>query len=241
MELHILNSGSIGNCYILRNKHTALIIECGVSFRDVKIALNFDLSKVAGALVTHEHLDHSKAVDDVLSAGIKVYTSPGTIQALNLKSHGLKPIQPYVATMIGEFKVMPFNAQHNCKQPYGFLIEHPDCGRILFITDSRGLAHKFTGLNNILIEANYCDDIIDQQVMAGKMNNSRTSDHMSIETCKQILKNHDLKAVNNIVLIHLSDANSHALRFKQEVQQLTGKNVQVASKNMILPFKKTPF
>lgn len=56
-----------------------------------------------------------------------------------------------------------------------------------------------------------------------------------------MLSANDLTAVNNIVLIHLSDGNSNEKQFKKEVYELTGKNVYVASNGMNLKFNKTPF
>ena len=65
--------------------------------------------------------------------------------------------------------------------------------------------------------------------------------HMSLKTCKEFLAANDLTKVNNIVLIHLSDPNSDAKRFINEVEQQTGKNVFVAEKGMIIDINLTPF
>jgi len=65
--------------------------------------------------------------------------------------------------------------------------------------------------------------------------------HMSLDNCKGMLGANDLTAVNNIVLIHLSDGNSDARRFKKEVEEQTGKTVHVAEAGMVLDFNKTPF
>lgn len=56
MNLKIINSGSIGNCYILENQNEALIIEAGVKFLEIKKALNYDIGKIQGCLISHEHL-----------------------------------------------------------------------------------------------------------------------------------------------------------------------------------------
>ena len=60
MKLKVLGSGSSGNCYILENDTEALIIEVGVPFKDVKVALNFDIKKIKAVIVTHEHGDHRR-------------------------------------------------------------------------------------------------------------------------------------------------------------------------------------
>jgi phosphoribosyl 1,2-cyclic phosphodiesterase len=56
MRLKVLGTGSSGNCYILENNQESLIIEAGISFKEVKKELNFNFEKVKGLLVSHEHL-----------------------------------------------------------------------------------------------------------------------------------------------------------------------------------------
>ena len=60
MKLKVLSSNSSGNAYILEDKDEILLIECGVSFKKIKEGINFDLNKVVGVLISHEHKDHSK-------------------------------------------------------------------------------------------------------------------------------------------------------------------------------------
>lgn len=245
MKLKIINSGSIGNCYIFENTDTTLIVEVGVRFSEIKKALNFDLSKVCGAIVTHEHLDHSKGIKEAVSAGINVYASQGTIGALKFTSHRLKPIQGGKIFQVGAFKILPFDVRHDCAEPLGFIIHHKDCGNVLFITDSYYVPYTFKGLNNILIEANYSEEILNKRLVENKIHGYVASrvekSHMSIETCKDVLRANDLKDVNNIVLIHLSDGNANAEQFKTEVRELTGKMVHVAAPNMELNFSTNPF
>jgi len=245
MQLHILNSGSVGNCYILDAGHTALIIECGVNMTEIMKGIGFNPAKVAGVLVSHEHGDHCKAIKQVLAGGMNTYCSAGTIEALGLTSHRLFPVKAMQTYTIDEFKVMPFNVKHDCNEPMGFIIHHKQCGNVLFITDTYYVPNKFKNLNNILVEANYCQKIVDQRLADGnvhaKVRDRVLTSHMSIDTCLELLKANDLSAVNNIVLIHLSDKNSNAEEFKQRVQQQTGKTVHVAGKNMSIPFGITPF
>ena len=72
MRLLVLKSGSSGNGYVLYNDREALIIECGVSYDTCLKALKFKRGIIVGALVTHEHLDHSKYVEQYLEAAIPV-------------------------------------------------------------------------------------------------------------------------------------------------------------------------
>jgi phosphoribosyl 1,2-cyclic phosphodiesterase len=246
MNLKIISTGSIGNAYILSNGDEALLIECGVNIKDIKKALDFDLSKVVGCLVSHEHLDHAKSIHEVSNLGIKTFASIGTMQA---KVKGIFPrctaIKSKQTVKIGNFKVMAFDIMHDAAEPLGFLIEHPDCGKVLFLTDTYYCKYTFPGLNNIIIEANYSKEIIDRKFGAdsGKefLRNRILKSHFSLANCKDMLSANDLSQVNNIVLIHLSDSNSDEKQFKKEITELTGKNVNVASNGLEINFNKTPF
>jgi len=246
MQLTVLNSGSKGNCYLLTtDSGETLIIECGVKFSTVKQALNFELDKVAGCIYTHEHKDHCKGLRDTLVVGIDCYTSKGTIEACGIKHHRLHSIETKKTYNIGSFKVIAFDTIHDCNQPYGFLINHPECGNTLFITDSSYVAYKFPNLNNIIIEANYSLKKLQDKIYSGStmefLGVRIINNHMSLETCIEVLQNNDLKSVNNIMLIHLSDSNSDEKMFQKTVSDLTGKKITVATKGLTIPFSTTPF
>jgi len=249
MRLKIIGSNSAGNAYILEshNGTEALMIECGVRFDRIKKALDFNFTKVVGCLVSHEHQDHCKSVAHVLAAGIKVYASFGTHKAMQTDgSHAAVNLVPGMQTSIGRFKVLPFDSKHDCAEPIGFLINHPECGTVLFLTDSVYSPYYFKGLNNVIVEANYCQQILDARMIRKDspafLRDRVLTSHLSIENCKSLLRANDLTAVNNIVLIHLSDSNSNAARFKQEVEHVTGKTVHVADAGMTIEdFNVTPF
>ena len=246
MKLKIIGTGSKGNAYILKNENEALLIECGVNISDIKKALDFDLSKVVGCLCTHEHMDHSKAIWDVMKLGIDVYASSGTLKSRYVDEQSrANPVVSRQNFKAGNFKIMAFDVKHDAKEPLGFLIEHPDCGRVLFLTDTFYCKYTFPNLNNIIVEANYSKEIIDRKFgpESGKefLRNRILKSHFSLENCKEMLSANDLSKVNNIVLIHLSDSNSDEKQFQKEVSELTGKNVTVASNGMEIPFKITPF
>ena len=81
MRLNVLGSDSNGNCYVLQTDKEALIIEAGVRFSEVKKALKWQLSKVVGAVITHEHNDHAKYIRDFVSNGITVLALPSVFRA----------------------------------------------------------------------------------------------------------------------------------------------------------------
>lgn len=246
MKLKVIGTGSKGNAYVLENEHEALLIECGVNISEIKKTLNFNLNKLVGCLVTHEHLDHSKSIVDVMKSGINVWTGAKTyVEMKTYNQHRANVIASKQEIQIGGFKIMAFDVKHDAAEPLGYLIKHKDCGKVLFLTDTYYCAYTFNGLNNIIIEANYSKSIIDRKFgpESGKefLRNRILKSHFSLENCKEMLSANDLSKVNNIVLIHLSDSNSDEKQFQKEVSELTGKNVTVANNGMEIPFKITPF
>lgn len=246
MELHIIGSSSKGNGYVLQNDTEALVIECGVSLLEVKKAVGFNLKKIVGVLVSHEHGDHSKYAQLFLYSRIPVYMSAGTNRSLTIKGSFFPfLIESGVKKQLGNFTVLPFDVKHDAAEPIGFLIHHPECGNVLFATDTFYLPYNFTGLNNIMIEANYRKDLLEANIKAGRippaLRDRTLQSHMSLDTCIEALQANDLSKVNNIVLIHLSDGNSNSQEFKDEVRRVTGKTVHIADKGMKIQLNKTPF
>ena len=237
MKLKVLGSSSKGNGYLFENEDSALIIECGLPIIEIKKVIDFKLSKIQGALCTHSHKDHSGFVQQYLDSGIKVFAD-----LEGIKHHNLHSIQPVL--QIGAWKIKCFEVVHDVKC-YGFLLKHPESGVTLFLTDTMYSPVKFEGLNNIMVEANYDQKILDENILAGRIpavvRNRIIQSHISLKTCKEMLMANDLSCVLNIVLLHLSDGNSDSKRFKQEIESLTGKRTYVADKNMIIDFNNKPF
>ena len=242
MKLKVLSSSSKGNCYLLEGDKEVLIIEPGISFKEMKIGLDFNLSKVVGVLCSHVHLDHSKAIKDLVKNGIDVYTSKGTMEALGLSNNRLKPIKAFEQFKIGGFTIMPFDIHHDVAEPLGFLINHKDMGTILFATDTSYLEYRFKELTNILIECNYGEKILLKNMDNGSIDSSTgvriASTHMSLENCKELIKANDNPNLRNIVLLHLSDGNSNAKEFKEVMEELTHKRVEIADKGLEIELNK---
>lgn len=243
MVLKILGSSSKGNAYLLKSNDGSLLIDCGFNFKKILTFLNFDLSSL-DCICTHIDGDHSKSVIELLNAGINVFASKHTHEKKGSINHrNAKIVEAKKQYQIGQFKVIPFDVFHDVPT-FGFLINHAECGNVLFATDTYYLKNTFPGLNNIIIEANYCDEILQQRIDNGA--NTYLSDrviksHMSIQNCIKALESNDLSNVNNIVLIHLSDGNSNAIRFKEIAENATGKNVTIADVGVEISFNKTPF
>lgn len=243
MKLTVLSSNSRGNCYILQNETEALVIECGVRFSEVKKAVDYNVNKVVAVLCTHEHGDHSKYVNDALNACITVFSSQGTIDALKIKGPRKPiPVENKKVFTAGSFRIMPFDVQHDCAEPFGFLIHHPKTGYILFATDTYYIKYNFPELSHILIECNYSMDILNENYREGKaiktVRDRVIQSHMSLGSCKDMLRANDLSKVRNIILLHLSSDNADPVRFLSEIKATTGKRVFVAKKGLEIELNK---
>lgn len=243
MRLKILGSSSAGNCYILEASNgESLIIECGVHFAKVKQALNFDLSKVSGLLVSHSHGDHSKSMKDALSSAIHVYSGIETFVAKGLQNHHrAKVIEAEKIYNVGSFKIKPLDVHHDVPC-FCFMIKHSEMGLCVFITDTFYSDYVFKGVNHFIVEANHSQDIIKTNDTPSFLRDRIIQSHMNLETLKEMLLKTDLSEVATITIIHLSDGNSDAKRFKREVEEQTGKAVHVAERGMVIEnFHQTPF
>lgn len=233
MDIQVLASGSKGNCYRVSDGRTSLLLECGIPIREIRQKLNFQLHDIDSCLVTHEHLDHSKAVMELLKAGIEVCMTAGT--SLTLDSDFLKPtiVKKLEQFRVGTFDVLPFQTEHDAADPVGYLIYSTVTKeKLIFATDTYYCKYKFTGLTHIMIECNYSYDILVKNVESGRLptalKNRLLQSHFSLDNVKKFLAVNDLTQVKTIYLLHLSDGNSDEARFKREVQELTGIPVIVA-------------
>jgi len=231
LNLETLGSSSKGNCYIIRTSKNALILECGLPYKKIAKALDFDFSNVSGCLISHEHKDHSKAAKDLCDHGIDVYCSTGTVMAMKLHHPRITILEKEIQFRIGSFIVLPFAAEHDAVEPLGFLIYHAEFGKLLFITDSYTCRYRFKDLNYIMIEANYSKEILQRNINNGlipKILKQRIlTSHFSIDNVKLFLSKLNLETVQEIMLIHLSDGNSDAKLFIEEIRSLTGKPTRI--------------
>ena len=231
MVLKVLGSSSQGNCYILENKNETLIIEAGVRFIEVKKALGFDIRKVSGCLITHQHNDHAKYIKAMVESGFPTLALEEVWTAKGVTGSRAYCIERGKGYRFGRFKVLPFDACHDVPC-VGYLIDHPETGRIMFLTDSCMCEYVFPGLNQVMIECNYSDAKLVEAINAGRTLPSQRerlmTSHMELNTCKGFLCANDLTNVANIVLLHLSDNNSDEKNFVSEIERQTGKVVYAA-------------
>lgn len=241
MKLQVISSESLGNCYLLSNGRESLLIEAGVDIKKIHKAVNFDLSKVEGVFITHEHLDHSKAVPDLLYYNIPVFALQSVFD--RHKKHGTS-IQAHYTYKTKSFSVFTFEVRHDVPC-LGFLIYHPDCGRILFMTDTHNCDYVFNDVNHFIIEANYSHEIVQENINSGKLSpimaKRLSGSHMDISNTIDIINNHDKSNAMNVVLLHLSGGNASSRQFKERVEKETGIQTYIADTGVNINLNINPY
>lgn len=247
MRLTVLASGSSGNGYLFEGRRSALLVECGVKPEQLMLTAAVPLSRIEGALVSHEHGDHAGYVARYASLGIPVYASRGTLKAAGPFGAGarIKEVKAMQVFWAGEFKVMPFDVRHDAEEPLGFVIEHPEAGRVLFLTDTTVCPYDFRelGLDHILVEANYDDAIMDGNVANGIVEVSRAQrtrgTHMSLRQACELVKADQTAELKNVVLIHLSEQNADAREFARRMADVAlFSRVHVARAGLVVELNK---
>jgi phosphoribosyl 1,2-cyclic phosphodiesterase len=219
------------------------MIDAGIDFKEVKKAVDYRVGSIVGCLVSHSHKDHSRAVKDVVASAIPVYLSKTDKENSDIASDKLFAVEPLQRYTAGEFSFIPFDVPHDVTC-LGFLIHHVECGSVLYITDCYYCPQAFQEVNNALVECNYSYPIIERNyergIISKKQYDRTMQGHLALETAIELLQRYKA-SLNNVVLIHLSETNSHADFFREAVATATGKTVHVAERGMIIDFNKTPF
>lgn len=229
MRFEALASSSAGNAYIVSDQETRILLECGISHSKLQKLSGFKLSEFAACLVTHEHKDHAKSVQDLLGRGMEIYMSQGTAEAL--ETEGVTTVESMEQFNVGSFDIVPFATFHDAREPLGFLVKSRVDGDILaFATDTVNLRYKFPGLNILAIEANYDKAILERcERMPEKVRYRITNSHMEIDTLCDYLRTLDLSQCREIHLLHLSDATSHEGHFLNKVARAVPKGIEIVA------------
>lgn len=234
MRLVCIGSSSKGNCYLLEASQggEVLMMECGMPMREVKRALGWSLRRIAGCIVTHSHGDHAGQLRDVLGCGIRVLALPDVLEGYRGRFPSLcKEIMAGRGYKVGGFRILPLPVAHDVPC-VAYVVEHDEMGRLLFVTDTMMIEFRIKGIDHLMIECNYSDDILKGNIESGEISPAMASrlmgSHMELATTREAVREADREGMKDIMLIHLSGRNSDAGRFAGEIRRVSGLPVYVA-------------
>lgn len=255
MRLTVVNTGSEkGNCYALTDKSgDVLLLDFGCKWKHIQRAIDYRVSDVRGALLTHEHGDHMAAFKSLILCGIPVYTNEGAYNYIKSKYGDYATIlpekRPYA---IGAYKVTPFQVPHTTRDEsgqivpcmnYGYHITHTEMGQLVYMTDlefSPVSFHK-AQIEHLLCEVNYCEELADREA---ENHEHRILGHMGFQTFKtKILRENMSDRLRTVTICHMSRTAADNGRILAETQQIVGKHVTVnlAAPGLKVELNKEPF
>lgn len=149
MKYAVLSSGSKGNATVISDGKTNILIDCGISKKQLNerlLTCGLTLSDINYVLITHGHSDHIKSVD--IFPPKKVYASLLVLGPTNEESNILCS---YTRYSFDDIIVTPFPLSHDATNTTGYLLESGD-EKLVYVTDTGYLSDKAL---SILKNANY--------------------------------------------------------------------------------------
>ena len=228
MILRTIATGSTGNCHaLISNSGEILLLDLGVSINEIKKGIDFKISDVCGAVVTHCHKDHSKSVTNFERMGIPLFTPYISREPMEIgKEFAIKAFD--LTTADGRFTHT--NSDGSECPCYGFLITHKEMGRLLYITDCEVIKWRFKEIDHILLGVNYDKEMVDRSNPA--KNNHVFRGHLEIGTACDFVKANYSERLQNVIMCHLSEGSSDTDSFIGRMKQaVPAANVDVAKHN----------
>ena len=219
LEVCALASGSNGNCYYIGNQQEAILVDVGLSARQLQLRLKakeIEEQKIKAILITHEHCDHCKGAR-VLSKRLQVpvYLTRKTFLKLSRAQRPsvVKWFEPDQSFLLGDFEIHPFLKSHDAVEACSFRISYAGT-HIGVMTDIGELNEQvkahFSACHAVFLESNYDDDML----MNGpysyylKQRVSSALGHLSNRQAFQLASEFAGENLNTIFLSHLSGANN---------------------------------
>ena len=192
MDITAISSGSKGNAYLISDGETTLLLDAGVTFKRIQEAAGYNTGKIAAALVTHRHGDHTAAIPQMTKRGMKVYAPQDTAD----KFPGVEPLESRDTMQIGTFTATPFDVPHDVPC-FGWLVDSAHTGeRLVYVTDAEYVRYRFSGMTHLMLEANYSREKLMERARAGelpvKLAERIMQTHMSIDTALGFIRANDI-------------------------------------------------
>jgi phosphoribosyl 1,2-cyclic phosphodiesterase len=233
MQVHILASGSDGNCTVIENDGEAIMIDAGISCRRILKLMDLqgiDKDILKAILITHEHTDHvSGAGATARKLDIPVVANMATFNASNLGSVQHWVYRSNSCIDIGQFHVTPLATFHNAVEPNCYFTEVDHDKKVLIATDtgkfSLQMEHALGLADVAVIEANYDLDMLVNGPYPYSLKALIGSDHghmNNLDTGVAIKRTMNKNLNRQIFLAHLSRTNNTPDTARQAVSDVTG-------------------
>jgi len=237
-----LNSGSNGNCYYVGSNSDAVLVDAGISCREIEKRMsNLDLSmeKVKALFISHEHIDHIRGVS-VLSKkySLPVYITPGTYKyaGIRIEKNLHNTFAADVPEQIGELTVLPFSKYHDAHDPFSFVVEHKGI-RVGVFTDIGKACHRvihyFRQCHACFLESNYDEKMLEEGNYPARLKKRIRGGHGHLSNAQalDLFRRYKSPFLSHLLLSHLSEHNNHPDVALELFSGHKGKiNVQVASR-----------
>ena len=245
MSLYItsLNSGSNGNCYYVGNHNEAILVDAGISCREIEKRmrqLNLSMQKLKAVFISHEHSDHIKGLK-VLSKKyqLPVYITAPTLQNcfLQIENHLVNNFCASETITIGSLNINAFSKHHDACDPYSFTIS---CGEINIgvFTDlgicCENLIKHFKQCHAAFLEANYDAQMLENGRYPYFLKRRITSGHGHLSNVQalELFINHKAPYMSHLLLSHLSKDNNDPELVENLFKNVAGNTfIKVASRH----------
>ena len=238
MRFATLGSGSAGNAALIEHAGTALLIDCGLSWRQVECRaarLDFDLTTLRAVLVTHEHDDHVGGVATLARRlRLPVYLSDGTRQAAGRALNGLEDLRevlPERPFELGPFGVLPLIVPHDAREPCQFVISAAGL-RLGVLTDvghtTAHLVRHFSALDGLLLEFNHEPALLAASAYPAslKARIAGPFGHLSNDQAARFLGELDQRRLRWVLAAHLSEKTNTPATVRARLERSLPLHVQ---------------
>lgn len=222
-----LNSGSNGNCYYLGNETEAILVDAGISCREIEKRmkrLDLSMKKVRAVFVSHEHTDHVKGVPTIAKKyQLPVYITDATLRSggLHIKKDLVNNFLPHQPISIGGLTITAFPKFHDAIDPYSFSITNKNVTVGVFTDIGKACDHltrHFKQCHAAFLETNYDDDMLENGSYPYHLKKRIKGEtgHLSNAEALELFVSHRPSHMTHLFLSHLSKNNNSA----ELVQQL---------------------
>ncbi len=237
IEFLCLGSGSSGNSYFLRTESNGILIDAGINIKTMRKILRekgYSLEQIDAVFITHDHADHIKAVANLAyDHGKPIYATEEVHGGINrnycitseLTAEHQRTIRKGETTVLGDFRITPFDVSHDSTDCVGFRIEVEgvtfclvtDCG---VVTPS--VADAISEANYLVIEANHEEAMLVKGSYPAHLKRriSSPEGHLSNSQCANALVNFATPRLHHVWLCHLSEDNNHPELARKTVGQI---------------------